>query len=42
VLPEALFTAVLSIVWFRVLRWAFPTVEKSTTGPQGIIRRIGQ
>ncbi len=42
VLPEALFTAVLSIVWFRVLRWAFPTVEKSVTGPQGIIRRIGQ
>ena len=42
VLPEALFTAVLSIVWFRVLKWAFPTVVKSTMGPQGIIRRLGQ
>lgn len=39
VLPEALFTAILSIVWFRLLRWAFPTVEK--TEGQRIIRRIG-
>jgi len=39
VLPEALFTAVLSIVWFRLLRWAFPTVEK--TEGQRIIRRLG-
>lgn len=39
VLPEAIYTAVLSIVWFRLLRWAFPTVEK--TEGQRIIRRIG-
>lgn len=39
VLPEALFTAILSIVWFRLLRWAFPTVEK--TEGQRIIRRLG-
>jgi rod shape-determining protein MreD len=39
VLPEAFFTAILSIIWFRLLRWAFPTVEK-TEGPR-IIRRIG-
>jgi rod shape-determining protein MreD len=39
VLPEALFTAILSIIWFRLLRWAFPTVEK--TDAQRIIRRIG-
>lgn len=39
VLPEAIFTAILSIVWFRLLRWAFPTVEKVET--QRIIRRIG-
>lgn len=40
VIPEALFTAVLSIVWFRLLRWAFPTVEKTET--QGVIRRMGR
>ena len=39
VLPEALFTAILSIIWFRLLRWAFPTVEK--TEGQRIIRRLG-
>jgi rod shape-determining protein MreD len=39
VLPEALFTAILSIVWFGLLRWAFPIVEK--TEDQRIIRRIG-
>lgn len=39
VLPEALLTAVLSIIWFRLLRWAFPTVEK--TEGQRIIRRLG-
>jgi cell shape-determining protein MreD len=39
VLPEAMYTAILSIVWFRMLRWAFPTVEK--TEGQRIIRRLG-
>jgi len=39
VLPEALFTAILSIIWFRLLRWAFPTVDK--TEGQRIIRRLG-
>ncbi|HRP67982.1 MAG TPA: rod shape-determining protein MreD [Turneriella sp.] len=40
VIPEALFTAILSIVWFRLLRWAFPTIEK--TEGQSIIRRMGR
>ncbi len=38
VLPESLFTAILSIIWFRLLRWAFPTVEK--VEGQSIIRRL--
>ncbi|MBS0616902.1 MAG: rod shape-determining protein MreD [Spirochaetes bacterium] len=39
VIPEAIFTAVISIVWFRLLRWAFPTVEK--TENHRVIRRLG-
>jgi rod shape-determining protein MreD len=39
VLPEAIFTAIISIVWFRILRWAFPTVGKPEG--QSIIRRLG-
>ena len=38
VLPEALYTAALSVVWFRILRWAFPIVEK--TSENEVIRRF--
>ncbi|MCS6971803.1 MAG: rod shape-determining protein MreD [Turneriella sp.] len=38
VLPEALYTALLSLVWFRLLEWAFPISEKPSN--LAIIRRI--
>ena len=31
ILPEAVYNAILSIVWFRLLRWALPFLESSNT-----------